>query len=166
MTTRHGHLTDFDFLTGSWDVSHRRLVERWVGSDDWDCFDGTSWCEPRLDGIANVEQVDCPTRGFSGLTLRLFDRATEQWSISWVNSGAGRLEPPVVGGFGSSGDGLERRVGIFEGDDTDAGRPIRVRFVWTVIDADHAHWEQAFSTDGDEWETNWSMDFTRRASAR
>lgn len=167
MTARHaprtGHLTDFDFLTGSWDVSHRRLVERWVGSDEWDCFDGTSTCEPRLGGVANVEQGDFPSRGGSGLALRLFDPATQQWSIYWVDSSRGRLEPPVVGGF-------EGDVGIFEGVDTDQGRSIRVRFTWTVIDADHARWEQAFSaieSSGDDgWETNWTMDFTRRASAR
>ena len=159
MSTRHGHLTDFDFLTGSWDVSHRRLVERWVGSDEWDCFDGTTTCEPRLGGIANVEQGDFPSRGFSGLALRLFDPAAQQWSIFWVNSSTGRLEPPVVGGF----DG---NVGIFEGVDTDQGRPIRVLFTWTVIDADHARWEQAFSAVDDEWETNWTMDFARRENTR
>jgi hypothetical protein len=163
MTTRHGprhgHLTDFDFLTGSWDVSHRRLVERWVGSDDWDCFDGTTTCEPRLGGVANVEQGDFPSRGCSGLALRLFDPTARQWSIYWVDSGTGRLEPPVVGGFDGS-------VGIFEGIDTDQGRSIRVRFTWTVIDADHARWEQAFSAVDGEWETNWTMDFSRRGTAR
>ena len=62
---------------------------------------------------------------------------------------------PVVGGF-------EGMVGRFEGDDTDNGRPIRARFVWTVIDREHARWQQAFIADGHQWETNWVMDFTRR----
>jgi hypothetical protein len=150
-----GHVTDFDFLTGSWTVAHRRLRERWVGSDDWDEFEGTSWCEPRLDGLANVDQVDCPARGFSGLTLRVFDPATTQWSIWWINSGTGRLEPPVRGGF----DGA---VGRFEGRDTDGDLPIVVRFRWDVLDDDHARWQQAFSVDGLAWETNWIMAFTRR----
>jgi hypothetical protein len=39
--------------------------------------------------------------------------------------------------------------------------PVRVRFTWTRVDADHARWEQAFSVDGDAWETNWTMDFHR-----
>lgn len=150
---------DFDFLTGSWRVTHRRLRHRWVGSDDWDEFEGSSWCEPRLGGLANVDQVDCPSRGFSGLTLRVFEPSTSQWSIWWVNSSAGRLEPPVVGGFGgAAGPGT---IGHFEGPDTDDDRPITVRFTWSVIDADRARWQQAFSSDGSTWETNWTMDFVR-----
>ena len=59
--------------------------------------------------------------------------------------------------FGSfSGD-----VGIFEGDDTFEGRPIRMRFVWSGITTPTPRWEQAFSEDdGETWETNWIMDFT------
>ena len=81
--------------------------------------------------------------------------ATRQWSIWWINSGTGRLEPPVRGGF----DGA---VGRFEGRDTDGDLPIVVRFRWDVLDDDHARWQQAFSVDGLAWETNWIMAFTRR----
>jgi hypothetical protein len=154
MPTITGHVTDFDFLTGTWAVANRRLTQRFVASDDWDVFDATVVCEPRLGGVANVEQFNCPDRGFIGMTVRLFDVAAQQWSIYWANSTIGRLEPPVVGGF----DGA---VGHFEGIDTDDGVPIDVRFTWTVIDADHAHWQQAFSRDGVASETNWIMEFTR-----
>lgn len=155
MTLRTGHATDFDFLLGDWHVAHRRLRRRWEGSDDWDAFEGTSTCAAHLGGIANVEEVRCPDRGFSGLTLRSFDLSEQRWSIWWINSTVGRLDPPVRGGFV---DG----VGTFEGTDTDDGRPVSVRFTWTVADADHARWQQAFSPDGHEWETNWVMDFARR----
>src|ERR1700682_5729841 len=37
----------------------------------------------------------------------------------------------------------QRHVGSC-GDDTDDGRPVRVRFLWRVIGKDTAHWEQAF----------------------
>ena len=40
-----------------------------------------------------------------------------------------------------------------------------VRFVWSKITANSAHWEQAFSADGGAtWETNWHMDFARAGS--
>ena len=32
---------DFDFLVGDWQVGHRRLRKRLVGSQDWDEFGGT-----------------------------------------------------------------------------------------------------------------------------
>jgi hypothetical protein len=54
--------------------------------------------------------------------------------------------------------------GTFYGDTTIAGKPTRVRFVWSQITATSARWEQAYSTDaGKTWETNWIMEF-RRAS--
>jgi hypothetical protein len=38
-------------------------------------------------------------------------------------------------------------------------RQIRVVFIWSAITSSSAHWEQAFSVDGEEtWETNWIMD--------
>jgi hypothetical protein len=155
MTHRTGHVNDFDFLAGDWHVAHRRLMKRWVRSNDWDEFSSTSRCEPRLGGVANVEQIDCPDLGFSGMTVRVFNLPDRQWSIYWVNSTVGRLEPPVIGGF-------EGNVGIFEGPDSDEGEPINVRFTWTVIDDEHARWQQAFSRNNDIWETNWIMEFTRK----
>jgi hypothetical protein len=51
---------------------------------------------------------------------------------------------------------------VFYGDDVHNGSDIRVRYIWSRIAADAARWEQAFSADeGNSWETNWYMDFTR-----
>lgn len=153
-TLPHGDIHDFDFLVGRWRVHNRRLMTRLRGAGDWTEFDGTSHCEPRLGGGANVDQIDFPSLGGSGLTLRTFDRAQRRWAIYWVHSRDGVLTPPVHGGF----DG-ER--GFFFGEDTDDGRPVQVRFVWTRHRRDAARWEQAFSLDGRHWETNWTMAFTR-----
>jgi len=39
-----------------------------------------------------------------------------------------------------------------------------VRFIWSGIKADSAHWEQAFSGDGGKtWETNWTAEFKKVA---
>ncbi|MEO8524619.1 MAG: hypothetical protein ABI460_07870 [Caldimonas sp.] len=152
--TPHGNLHDFDFLAGRWNVRNRRLTTRLRHADDWTEFPATSLCEPRLGGGANIEQLDFPTLGFSGLTVRLFDTAERRWSIYWVNSRDGRMTPPVVGGF----DGNH---GEFRGRDSDDGREVAVRFVWTHLGADSARWEQAFSLDGQAWETNWIMEFSR-----
>ncbi|MFG3712723.1 hypothetical protein [Micromonospora sp. NPDC047730] len=148
---------DFDFFVGTWDVANRRLRERHVGSDDWDEFPGVSVARSFFGGAGSFDEITFPTRGFSGATVRILDPAAGTWSIYWMNSRHGVLElPPVVGRFT---DG----VGTFLADDVDEGRPIRCRFVWSGVTATSCRWEQAFSTDGGRtWETNWTMDFTRR----
>jgi hypothetical protein len=146
---------DFDFLTGSWSLTNRRLTKLLVGADTWDEFPATARCTPYFEGAANAEEMVCPAKGFRGLTVRLFDPAREEWSIYWVNSRDGLLTPPVVGRFT---DG----VGTFYGDDAHEGTPVRVRYTWSDITPTSARWEQAFSVDGERtWETNWTIDLTR-----
>ncbi|AKF86986.1 hypothetical protein SAMN05443572_102995 [Myxococcus fulvus] len=145
---------DFDFLVGTWKSVNRRLKKRWVGSTDWDVFPNTLRCESRLGGIVNIDEVEFPTKGWAGMTVRTYDVEKRQWSLYWINSRQGVLFPPVVGGF--TGD-----VGRFYGDDTDEGRPIKCVFQWRKLGPDKALWEQAFSLDGKTWETNWSVEHTR-----
>ncbi|MBM0234336.1 hypothetical protein JNW91_22325 [Micromonospora sp. STR1_7] len=149
---------DFDFFVGTWNVVNRRLRERLVGSDEWEEFAGVSVAHGFFGGGGHFDEITFPTKGFSGATLRIFDPATGQWSIYWMNSGRGELEqPPVVGRFV---DG----VGRFYADDQHEGRPVRCRFIWSDISATTARWEQALSTDGERtWETNWTMTFSRVA---
>lgn len=147
--------SDFDFLEGSWHVVNKRLKKRHVRSNDWDEFPGELTMRRVLGGLGNVDQVDFPTKGWSGVTMRFFSPQSRQWSIYWVNSRDGLMQSPVVGSFNGN-------IGEFYGDDTDDGLAIYVRYRWTVIDKDHASWAQAFSLDrGKTWETNWTSDFTR-----
>lgn len=147
----------FDFLIGTWQVTNRRLREPLSGSDEWEEFPATAVCRGTLfEGGANLDEIVFPTKGFSGLTLRLYDTEREEWTLNWVNSLAGRLSPPIVGRFGAEG------VGEFHGEEFHQGASVRCRFLWSGITADSARWEQAFSvTDGGDWETNWIMDFQR-----
>lgn len=149
---------DFDFLHGAWQVRNRRLQRRLAGCTTWDTFDARVTCRPLLGGLANLETHETDWNGgYRGLALRLYAPHARRWSIHWANGDDGVLEPPVIGGF--DGD-----VGVFEGEDLHAGRPVRARFTWTRLDAVHARWEQAFSADGGaSWETNWVMDFARDA---
>jgi hypothetical protein len=144
----------FDFLHGEWSVANRSLVKRLAGCAVWQEFPGTAVCRPFFDGAANVDEFVFPTRSLSGMTLRLFDREREQWSIYWADSRTGRLAPPVVGSFASG-------RGDFYGDDVEAGQPVHVHFVWSQITPHSARWEQSFSPDGETWETNWIMELTR-----
>ena len=148
---------DFDFLHGAWNTRQRRLRTWLAESDEWDEFEATMVSEPMLDGLGTVEELRTDhDGGFVGMSFRFFDPSSRQWSIYWADSRRpGVLDPPLFGSF--SGD-----TGVFHGDDTLAGEPIRVRFIWSRITVDSARWEQAFSRDeGNSWETNWYMDFTR-----
>jgi len=151
-----GAVHDFDFLHGDWIVSNRRLKRRFAGCEDWDEFEASFRCEPRLGGGANIDEMQVPDRGFSGMSLRLFDLAARRWAIYWVSSQQGTLFPPVQGGF--IGD-----HGVFVGRDVDGGQPVNVQFFWTRLGPDAARWSQAFSRDGIVWETNWIMNFRRKA---
>lgn len=155
-----GDRHDFDYFVGAWVTTQRRLKARGVGSSDWEEFPATLCMTPYLDGLATVDELYMPTKRASGLTLRTFDVAKRQWSIYWVSSTTGKLDPaPVIGGF--RGD-----HGEFYAVDQDDQRPIKVRFMWDKLDRDHARWQQAFSYDGRAWETNWTADFTRADAAK
>jgi hypothetical protein len=101
----------------------------------------------------NLDQMFVPAKGFTGMTLRLYDPATGLWSIYWSDTISHRLFPPTVGRF-------EGGRGTFFGDDVEGGVPVKVRFDWTAGAA--PVWEQAMSADGGRtWEKNWVMRFER-----
>lgn len=154
---------DFDFLLGDWRIENRKRLVLLKGEDRWETFEAESHVRPLPGGVGNTDDYVAPAwrPGYVGVTLRVFNPATGRWSLYWLtNQGAGIgadgvLSAPVVGRF-------EHGKGVFEGDDTWDGRPIRVRYTWRQGDAGHAHWEQAFSPDGGRsWETNWTMEMTR-----
>ncbi len=149
----------FDFLIGTWHVTNRRLREPLAGSSDWEEFPATATCRGTLfDGGANLDEIVFPTKGFSGITLRLYDTERDEWSLNWVNSLTGRMSPPIMGRFGPNG------VGEFHGEESHKGSSVQCRFIWSGITADAARWEQSFSMAGDGgWESNWIMDFRRTA---
>lgn len=153
-------MNDFDFLIGDWTVANRVLDTRLAGADDWREMDGTSRCVSVFEGGGNFDEIVFPD-GTRGCTLRLFDPVTGLWSLYWSNNTTGRLFPPVVGRF-------EGSVGRFEGEEEWAGRMVRVRYTWSLVDTGAPRWEQEYShlrnDDGDgggTWELNWVMDFRR-----
>lgn len=154
--------TDFDFLFGEWTVHNRRLRGRLRGSTDWEEFPSTCRARPILGGLGNVDEftIDAPSGRLEAVTLRLYSVASREWSIYWAaGTGVGRLDVPMVGSF-------EGPRGEFYSQEVFEGRHIFNRFIWTVGGRDACRWEQAFSDDGGRsWETNWTMDFIRRASA-
>jgi hypothetical protein len=156
--TEHDGQHDFDFELGSWNIHLKKLEHPLTGSTTWVEFDGTSETRKVWDGRAQLEEFETNGGGghIEGLTLRLYNPQSRQWSLYWANSKDGNLGVPTVGEF-------KNGRGEFFDQEVFNGRTILVRYVWSGITADCAHFEQAFSTDGGKsWEVNWITDQTRK----
>ena len=145
---------DFDFLAGKWTMDNKRLKRRLDNCNEWIEYKSTDEnFGVLLNGLANLDiyktnfnQVN--DKPYEGLTLRLFNPETKLWSLYWVDSNLGVLDPPVVGSF-------EGTVGTFYCKDIFQGKPILVMFKWDKTDPENPVWSQAFSPDnGKTWEMN------------
>jgi hypothetical protein len=159
--TRHMTLAnDFDFLAGTWDVEHHRLV----AATDWATTgDSRAAAYRYLDGGVSLDETTFPTSGASGMSVRVFVTERDEWEIRWVSSGDGLVGPPVAGRFEDGPDGRYCRL---VGDEVPRdGRPTRMTYEWDRITPTSARWQQAYSFDGEQtWEKNWEMRFTRTAA--
>jgi len=148
---------DFDFEIGTWQTHVSRLEKPLSGSQSWLDLDGTSVVRKVMDGRANLVELDVTGSSgtIAGVSLRLYNPDTRQWSLNYASLRSGTLTAPVVGGFK---DGR----GEFFGLDTVDSKPVFVRFVIACATSDTCRFEQAFSDDGGKsWEANWIATDTR-----
>jgi hypothetical protein len=154
----HDGQHDFDWEFGKWKVHVKRLAHPLTGSQEWQNYDGTLDVSKIWNGRANIVEFEASNDSdhIEGLSLRLFDPKTHQWSISWANAAEGTLDrTPIVGSF-------ENGRGEFIGFQQYSGRWILVRFIFSGVQTSTVHGEQSFSMDGGKtWEANWVEDFTR-----
>lgn len=148
--------TEFDFLCGQWAVENHRLQEPLTGSSRWYDAPATAVSRTQHGGTISIDEMWFPELQFAGTSFRT--RATNgEWTIHWVSSTAGIVQPPVVGRWDAAGTLFEAT-----GPDHYNGRHILARYLWHSITLERAIWEQAFSTDGGaSWETNWVMNWQR-----
>jgi hypothetical protein len=142
---------DFDFEIGTWKTHLRRLQHPLTGSSSWVEYEGTTLVRKVWNGRANLVEleVDGPKGHLQGLSLRLYNPQSHQWSLNFANGSAGTLSQPTIGEFK---DGR----GEFFDQETFNGRAILVRFVISDITPHSCRFEQAFSEDGGKtWEVNW-----------
>lgn len=142
---------DFDFEFGNWKTHLKRLVHPLSGSTTWVEYDGTSEVRKVWNGKANLLElsIDGPAGHIQALSLRLYNPETHKWSLNFSNSSDGTMATPMIGEF-------KNGRGEFFDDETLNGKPIRVRFVITIVSPTSCSFEQAFSADaGKTWEVNW-----------
>ena len=148
---------DFNFEIGTWKTHLKRLVRPLTGSTTWVEYEGTTVVRKVWDGRANLVELvaDGPAGHFEGLSLRLYNPQSHQWSLNFANSNAGTMSLPTIGEF-------KNGRGEFFNQETLNGRAIFVRFVISDITPNSCRFEQAFSDDGGKtWEVNWIATDTR-----
>lgn len=155
--TRRDGQHDFDFEIGTWKTHLKRLLNPLSGSTKWVEYDGTSVVRKVWNGRANLVELvaDGPAGHFEGLSLRLYNPQSRQWSLNFASVNGGVMTEPTIGEFK---DGR----GEFFSRETLDGRAIFVRFVISDITPNSCRFEQAFSDDGGKtWEVNWIATDTR-----
>jgi len=148
---------DFDFEEGRWKIHLKRLLHPLTGSNSWVEFDVTSVTREVWDWKAWLEEFKTSgsTGKVEGLTLRLYHPDSRQWYLYWSNAEDGVMGIPTIGEF-------KNGVGEFYDQEAFHGRTILVRYVWSAITPNSAHFEQSFSDDGGKsWEVNWVTDQIR-----
>lgn len=148
---------DFDFEIGTWKTQLRRLQRPLSGSTNWVEYEGTTVVSKVLDGRANLVElkVNGPAGRLEGLSLRLYNPQSRQWSLNFANVNDGQMTRPAMGEF-------KNGRGEFFNEDTYNGRAIFVRFVIIKVTDDQYRFEQSFSADGGQtWELNWVAIDTR-----
>lgn len=146
---------DFDFLTGEWRI-HNKFRE----GGKWLEFPAEATVVGILGGIASIEELRIPARGFSGMGLRLLDVEKKIWSDHWVNAKSGVVAVPGQIGVFENGAGTFLSEG--EGGADGNGGPELYRGVWDRITPKSCRWFQGTSRDGGKtWDDSWFMDWTR-----
>ena len=149
-TQRDGQ-RDFDFEIGTWKTHLRRLLNPLSGSTTWVEYEGTTVVRKVWNGRANLVELtaDGPAGHFEGLSLRLYNPQSRQWSLNFASVNGGVMTEPTIGEF-------KNGRGEFFNQETLNGRAIFVRFVISDITPNSCRFEQAFSDDGGKtWEVNW-----------
>lgn len=145
---------DFDFLNGEWTLHLKRMLHPLTGDTTWVEYDGTAHARSIMEGLGQLDEFEANDpvthQHLAGLTLRLYNTTTGEWSLYYANAANGKVSlPPTVGQFSNG-------RGEFYDHENYHGRPIIVRYIWSDITPRSARFEQAFSTDGGKtWETNW-----------
>jgi hypothetical protein len=65
-------MNDFDFLVGDWDVANQWRTDFLDETSEWEEFPAVSRASRHFEGEASFDEIEFPTKGFAGLTLRMY----------------------------------------------------------------------------------------------
>lgn len=148
---------DFDFLTGSWRIRHKKLKDG--ASDVWQRFGSSATVHSVLGGQGSIEELRKADGSYMGMGVRVWLPELGKWADHWTGADDGVVGAPQFGNF-INGDG------IFLSEEAVDGTKWQYRGVWDRITSDSCRWHQSASKDGDKsWEWNWWMEWTRQSSS-
>jgi hypothetical protein len=144
---------DWAFLAGAWRVRNRKRK----ADGSWEEFDSTLINRPVMGGLGNVGDniFEAPSGTYRGVSMRAFDPGTRLWRSWWLDGRTPRDIAPSLSGRFANG------VGTLAGEDVIGGRKTQVRSRWFGITPTSARWEQATSSDGKNWQPNWTAELAR-----
>jgi hypothetical protein len=152
------HQHDWDFEFGAWRARVTMQLSPLGPDRSWVTLVGTSVVRKIWGGRGNIGELEIGNAAhhLEGLTVRLYDPRAREWSVYFANGKTGDLEVPgMVGRF-------ENGRGEFYDRELFAGKPIRVRFLFSRITQKSFRFVQSFSQDGGKtWLPNWIATFTR-----
>lgn len=140
---------DFDFNYATWNTHITAGTKAMTGLV----------CVRKIwNGKALMEEIKAGSgsSGFQGLTLFLYDPQAHQWSQTYADSSDGAFNPSMVGGFANS-------RGLLIGQDTNGGKHVFTRDLWSNITPSGHDFEIDYSDDGG---TTWHPMFVAKLTRK
>ncbi|HEV3155570.1 MAG TPA: hypothetical protein VGZ02_17325 [Candidatus Baltobacteraceae bacterium] len=152
-----GH--DFDFLLGTFQT-HISYLQASKGSSKWVALTGIVTNRKIWDGAGDLEEIEAngPSGPLEGMTLRIYNAQTREWSLYWADSSDGMLQVPSIGRFSGN-------IGTFYDQELVNGRTAFVRQRYFNTGPNSYRFEQAVSIDGGKtWRPNFVASLIRTAT--
>lgn len=150
---------EFDFWLGNWNVQNKRLQP----SGEWSPS-GTAVAQVQsgVGGLVIVERwTGKDPLAMRGFSLRSFDAVQDRWEIilNW-HSGSPSTFGMMVGNF--LGDRQPASADPYRAEFFAPVTTPKTRYTFSKITPNSCQWDQALSTDGSTWKTDWTMEFSRK----
>jgi hypothetical protein len=142
---------------GACEDPEARQLDFWIGEWDviWEGGAGTSSITSTLDGCVILENFDAmPTWDFQGMSVSAFSAKLRLWQQTWVDN---------AGNYWHFTGGMDDGRFIFTTQDTEEGREVSLRMVFSNISPDGLDWSWEGSDDcGSTWTSRWQIHYKRR----
>ncbi len=153
----------FDFWVGSWDVvlTNPTPPSANAAAPATPSKPASNIIERAHSGCVLIENWDDGTGG-TGQSFNLYDRVTQQWHQTWVDSGGGLHK--YWGGLKDGNMVLVGEVPLAPAARFQGRRTLRVTFI--PIGPDKVRqFSESLNSDG-TWSSNYDLTYTRRAKTR